>query len=230
MCIIRARLNALTMRTLTRAATLACVFLLSSGIAAQERQSADLAETLVAQGRLEDGIVACSACHRNAGEGDAGSGFANLTGLSKEYFAKQLEDFQSGARENRVMQVVTKNLTAADIAALALYYSSLKPQAAVTKIPETPAVGVVLAEKGDADRNIPACNECHAGDGKASNNKIPRLYGQHPVYLTNQLADWQSGLRRNDPGSVMMEISKKLTPAEIGAVAIYFARLSRSAH
>jgi len=98
----------------------------AQGVTAQGLQPSGLAETLVTKGRPKDGIVACQACHRGAGQGDAS--FGNLTGLTKEYFAKQLKDFQSGARENRVMQGLTANLTDAEIEALALYYSGLQPK------------------------------------------------------------------------------------------------------
>jgi len=195
---------------------------------AQVREQSGVAEALVASGRLEDGIVACSACHRGSGEGDAGSGFGNLTGLTKHYLEKQLRDFRSGARENRVMQVVARNLGENDIAALAAYYASLPPQTKSADVPQTPPEGVLLAEEGDPGRTIPACNSCHGSETAREASEIPSLYGQHPIYLTNQLEAWQSGARRNDLGSVMAEIAKKLTPIEMSAVAIYYSRFPRS--
>ncbi len=200
----------------------------ASPIAGQGTQSAGLAETLVTKGRLESGVVACQACHRSAGEGDASSGFGNLTGLTREYLSKQLKDFQSGARENRVMQVVAKNLTAADIEALSLYYSGLRPQLIPSRIPEAPAFAITLAEQGDADRGIPACLSCHGTEARSADSTIPMLFGQHPLYIKNQLSAWQNGSRKNDAGSVMSGIVKKLSGSEIDALAIYFARLPRS--
>ncbi|MEM9029075.1 MAG: c-type cytochrome [Pseudomonadota bacterium] len=183
---------------------------------------------LVNKGRLEDGIVACVACHRASGKGDAGSAFGNLTGLSKAYLAKQLHDYQTGKRENRVMQVIAKNLTKRDIDALATYYAKLKSAHELSKIPEAPPEGVRLAESGDVERGLVACVTCHGKDGRAADDRVPNIFGQHPLYITNQLTAWQSGQRKNDPDSIMAEIAKKLTPLEISAVAIYFARRSRS--
>jgi cytochrome c553 len=201
----------------------------TSSVPAEDRAPSALALELVKHGRLEDSIVACSACHRTGGEGDAGSGFGNLTALSKDYLAKQLGDFKSGARENKVMQVVAQNLTPADIETLSLYYSNLAPQAITSPIPEAPSTGIALAETGDSSRGILPCQGCHGSGPRSADKTIPKLYGQHPVYIVNQLVAWQSGLRKNDAGSVMAEIAKKLSEPEIKAVAIYFGRLPRSA-
>ncbi len=182
------------------------------------------------KGRLESGVVACQACHRSEGEGDAASGFGNLTGLTKEYLAKQLNDFQSGARENRVMQVVARNLTAADIEVLSLYYSGLKPEAVPCNNGEPPVIGVTLAEKGNTRRGIQSCISCHSTQAKTLDSTPPVLSGQHPLYIKNQLLSWRAGLRKNDRSDVMANIAKKLSQAEIDAVAIYFGRLPRTPH
>ncbi len=231
MVAMRIPFDVITVRDFSIYALLAVSVFLSgaSPAAAQGNQPASLAETLVTKGRLENGIVACQACHRGAGEGDASSGFGNLTGLTREYLSKQLKDFQSGARENRIMQVVAKNLTAPDIDALSLYYSDLKPQLTPSRIPEAPAFATMLAEQGDARRGIPACISCHGAEARSADNTLPILFGQHPLYIKNQLSAWQNGSRKNDAGSVMSDIARKLSGTEIDALAIYFARLPRSA-
>ena len=161
-------------------------------------QPAAPGDNLVTNGRLKDGVVACEACHRRTGEGDAASAFSNLTGLTKEYIAKQLKDFQSGARESRVMQVVAQNLSAADIEALSSYYASLPPLPLSTNIPEAPQIGIALAQNGDASRGLRSCISCHSRNAINANRKIPVLYGQVPLYLRNQLIGWQDGSRKND--------------------------------
>jgi cytochrome c553 len=127
------------------------------------------------------------------------------------------------------MQVIAQNLKDSEIEALASYYARLPPQTAWSNIPPAPPAGIMLAQEGDAIRAIPACNSCHGSETSRAAGQIPSLYGQHPIYLANQLQAWQSGARKNDPGSVMAEIAKKLTPIEIGAVAIYYSRFPRSA-
>ena len=149
---MRTPLRAMTVRGLMLFSIAAASVFLSEAAAAEPQniQPAAPGDNLVTSGRLKNGIVACEACHRPTGEGDAGSAFSNLTGLTKEYIAKQLSDFQSGARESRVMQVVAQNLSAAEIEALSSYYASLPPLPLSTNIPEAPQIGIALAETGDA--------------------------------------------------------------------------------
>ncbi len=196
---------------------------------ARSSQASGPAETLVTKGRLENGIVACQACHRAKGDGDAGSAFSNLTGLTKDYVAKQLKDFKSGARESRVMQVVAENLTPADIDVLSSYYAGLSPLPLSTSIPEAPEIGSVLAETGDTGRGLPSCASCHSAAARSANKAVPVLSGQHPLYLKNRLHYWQDPERKGTDGSEMVEIAKKLTVAEIDAVSIYFGRQPKTA-
>jgi cytochrome c553 len=196
---------------------------------AQPSLASGPAETLVKKGRLDDGIVACEACHRAKGDGDAGSAFSNLTGLTKEYVAKQLKDFKSGARESRVMQVVAENLKPVDIEVLSTYYAGLSPLPLSTNIPEAPKIGATLAETGDAARSLAPCVSCHSATARSANKLVPVLSGQHPLYLKNRLLYWQDPERKGDAGPEMAEIAKKLTVAEIDAVSIYFGRQPKSA-
>lgn len=187
-----------------------------------------LAEQLVFKGRMNPRVVACVACHRSSGQGDAASAFGNLTGLTQDYLTKQLKDYRSGERENRVMQVITKQLSDNDIEALANFYAKIEAPKSAIAIPEAPDIGVKLAEEGDDERGIAPCIACHGNEARESNNEIPNLFGQHALYITNQLTAWQDGSRKNDPGSVMSQIAKKLSPDEIAAIAIYFARRARA--
>jgi len=49
-----------------------------------------------------------------------------LAGQSAFYIEKSLKDYQSGAREDRRMTLLVKNLSDEDIKNLAAWYSSLK--------------------------------------------------------------------------------------------------------
>jgi cytochrome c553 len=199
------------------------------GAAGPARSEGGPAEALVMRGQLERGIVACQACHRTKGDGDAGSAFSNLTGLTKEYFVKELKDFKTGARESRVMQVIAENLTPAEMETLASYYSTLSPLPLSTNIPEAPKVGAALAETGDAARGLNACVSCHSAAARSANKIVPTLSGQHPLYLKNRLLYWRDPERKGNAGPEMAEIAKKLTADEIDAVAIYFGRQPKTA-
>lgn len=100
----------------------------------------------------------------------------------------------------------------------------------------------LLYQRGDAARGLQPCAVCHgaAGEGVGAGN--PALGGQPAGYLSEQLIAWQKSERRNDPGNVMLEISRKLTPGEVAGLGAYASGLpgglprpgspaaSRSAH
>ena len=55
--------------------------------------------------------------------------------------------------------------------------------------------------------------------------RFPGLSGQHADYTALQLKNFRSGVRANDAGSMMRGIAKKMTDAEIEAVAQYIQGL-----
>ncbi|MGA7179565.1 MAG: c-type cytochrome [Thiobacillaceae bacterium] len=63
----------------------------------------------------------CAMCH-----GEDGKGTPPLAGMSVETFTKNVKDFQSGARDNKMMAKMVKGLSDDDIADLAAYYSGLQ--------------------------------------------------------------------------------------------------------
>jgi len=100
----------------------------------------EFAERLYLQGRPTERILACVACHGLDGEGflsGAPGGFPAIRGQNAAYLSKQLQGFRSAARTNDwegVMQLVSANLTDADIAALVAYLSSMpRPPAVPTR-------------------------------------------------------------------------------------------------
>jgi cytochrome c553 len=70
-----------------------------------------------------------------------------------------------------------------------------------------------------------ACATCHGADYKGAGN-VPRLAGQHSVYLIRQLKDMQTGARNDKNVAVMKPIVAKLSDPEIVAVAAYLASKS----
>jgi cytochrome c553 len=74
------------------------------------------------KGALERGIPACSSCHGLGAEGTAG--FPRLAGQHAKYVAKQLAYIQSLVRSAPVMHGIVKDLTPAEIQAVAAYVES----------------------------------------------------------------------------------------------------------
>lgn len=64
-----------------------------------------------------------------------------------------------------------------------------------------------------------SCAICHGTNG-ANAGGLPSLAGQPKDYILKQLADFRDGKR---PATVMHQIAKGLTPAQVDAVAAFYA-------
>jgi cytochrome c553 len=98
--------------------------LLTASLAAFVFIAAPCGAADVAAGKaLADG--ACVDCHGDDGKGDAD--FPGITGLSEGDFAKAMQEYADGTRnESPKMTKVAKKLSAEQIADLAAYYATLK--------------------------------------------------------------------------------------------------------
>ena len=99
--------------------------------------AAGAAEKLASIGDGARLIPACDACHGDRGAGKPGFyGMPALRGQKSQDLVVELTAFRSGERANdvyRVMRDVSKQLTDAEIAALASYYSGAPADASVKK-------------------------------------------------------------------------------------------------
>lgn len=68
----------------------------------------------------------CQACHGLDGN-SASPEFPKLGGQHRDYLAKALRDYKSGARKNPVMAGFAATLSSADIDNLAAYYAAQPP-------------------------------------------------------------------------------------------------------
>lgn len=66
----------------------------------------------------------CAACHGADGKGKKDN--PAIAGLAEAAFVQAMNDYKSGAKENKAMARATKKLSDDDIANLAAYYGSLK--------------------------------------------------------------------------------------------------------
>ena len=65
------------------------------------------------------------------------------------------------------------------------------------------------------------CAACHAADGNSPAAANPKLAGQHPEYLSKQLAGFKENKARKNP--VMMGFAAALTPEDMANVSAHFA-------
>jgi cytochrome c553 len=86
--------------------------------------------------------------------------------------------------------------------------------------PGSVARGKTLAEAGGAA----ACTKCHGPELKGQGN-IPRLAGNHPIYIVRQLYHFKEGTRNGPNAAQMKQAVARLTDEDIIALAAYSGSL-----
>jgi cytochrome c553 len=176
------------------------------------------------------GAPACVSCHGPRLLGNPALGSPRIAGQSAPYIAAQLQALASGARTSPIMLSVAKALSPAERDALARYLSGLSVGPDPT--PDTLAAhadsatlraGEALATRGHWSDGLPACDRCHGPGGIGVGTTFPSLAGQPALYLMNQLDAWRRGTRPPGPLDLMSTFAKRMSQAEVDAVAAYYA-------
>ncbi len=190
--------------------------------------------TLYDQGDAARGVVACASCHGAAGNSTIPAN-PNLAAQSHEYIYKQLNEFRpkAGAKEAlrkgpdgapSVMSAMAGPLTETDMRNLAAYLTAQKlTEPATATNPKLLELGQHIWRAGIPDRNVPACAGCHSPNGAGIPGQYPRLGGQYPSYIEEQLKLFRAGHRANGP--MMNQIADRMSDSDIKAVSDYAAGL-----
>ena len=173
---------------------------------------------------VEGTVHVCSSCHGLEGRSISPT-FPRLAGQQHDYLVNQLQAFRDHTRADphahTYMWGMAARLSDTTISGLADYYSSQTPVSGTPGDAALMAAGRRIFEEGIEAREVPACIICH-GEKAEGMAAYPRLAGQHPGYLEEQLANFASMARANE---VMHDNSKNLTPEEIRQVAAFFSSL-----
>jgi len=164
----------------------------------------------------------CALCHGANGESSSPL-YPKIAGQHPEYIVKQLRNFKAGERDSNDMRKVAPDLGESDIAALAAFLGRQKPASGKSAFPEMRALGEKLYTQGNGETGVPPCIKCHHPQG-AGSESLPRLAGQHALYIETQLALFEERRRTND-NAQMQEIAKKMSTDEMRAVAEYLSSL-----
>jgi len=190
--------------------------------------------TLYEQGDAARGVVACASCHGAAGNSTIPAN-PNLAAQSHEYIYKQLTEFRlkAGAKDvlrkgvdgaPSVMTAMAGPLTEADMQNLSLYLAQQKlTEPATATNPKLLERGQHIWRAGIPDRNVPACAGCHSPNGAGIPGLYPRLSGQFPSYIEEQLKLFRAGHRANN--LMMNQIADRMSDSDIKAVSDYAAGL-----
>ena len=85
--------------------------------------------------------------------------------------------------------------------------------------------GTIFGAKGDVQAKLAYCKDCHGRSAQGFHGyfPIPRLAGQQPEYLKNQLQAFVEHRRTNN---IMFNVAHSLSPAMIAALAADFRALN----
>ena len=164
----------------------------------------------------------CFLCHGLEGE-SASPVFPRLAGQHADYIAKQLSDFKSCRRNSDTMKPQAEELTPDEMKSLGAFFQAKSVGPRPARDQELLAVGKFVFNRGNQFSGLPACLTCHGAKGLGT-PQLPRLAGQHPRYIEDQLKQFNKRERTND-NAVMHTIASKLSELETHAVAEYIATL-----
>ncbi|WP_371323101.1 c-type cytochrome [Dechloromonas sp. ZY10] len=164
----------------------------------------------------------CFLCHGMEGE-SASPVFPRLAGQHSEYIAKQLADFKSGKRKSDTMKPQAEELNPEEMKALGAFFANKPGKARRASDQELLGVGKFVFNRGNSFSGVPSCASCHGERGLGTPH-LPRLAGQHPRYIEDQLKQFNKRERTND-NAIMHTIASKLSELEAHAVAEYIATL-----
>jgi len=170
---------------------------------------------------------ACTFCHGKEGRATSEGYFPRIAGKPAGYLYNQLINFRDGRRSNVAMIYLVQHMSDAYLQEIGQYFGALDlpyplPQRA-TVAPAALARGETLVLHGDASRKIPACVQCHGDKLTGVAPSMPGLLGLPHDYIIGQFGAWGSGQRKAAPPDCMAQITKRLAPDDISALAAWLA-------
>ncbi|MBB3638728.1 c-type cytochrome [Variovorax atrisoli] len=177
---------------------------------------------------IEQRVAACIACHGREGATTNAGYFPRLAGKPAGYLFNQLVSFRDGRRFNTDMAYMVQHLSDAYLREMAEYFAGLQlPYPPVSPVsdatPEQLQRGSQLVREGDAARGIPACVQCHAAALTGVQPAIPGLLGLPRLYVSSQLGAWLTNERHAMAPDCMADIGRRMSTADINAVASWLA-------
>lgn len=198
-----------------KASQIGAIVLVLSGLATFAANAAD-----IEAGKTKSAV--CAACHGVDGN-SANAAWPSLAGQHASYIYKQLKDFKEGRRVNASMTAMVALLNDTDMKNVAAYYEGQRPKS-VAFDGELISAGENIYRGGITETSVAACMGCHSpggtGNGPAG---WPSLKGQHPEYIVTQLKAFKEGIRTNDVGKMMRNVSVRMSDQEMKSVAAYIA-------
>lgn len=164
-------------------------------------------------------ITQCAACHGEDGNSTV-KAIPSLAGQPEFFVLNQLFLMREGVRRIEVMAPYVKDLTDADIDALAKHFAGLAPRASGEPI--DPA----LVKRGSDLAVTLRCASCHL-PSFAGRQQMPRLAGQRVDYLIHSMKEFRDNTR-SGADTIMSNVVGGLPDVDVTALAHYAASLESS--
>ena len=198
-----------------KASQIGAIVLALSGLMSFAATAAD-----IEAGKTKSAV--CAACHGADGN-STNAAWPSLAGQHASYLYKQLQDFKAGRRVNASMTGMVALLNEQDMKNLAAYYESQQPKP-VAFDAELIETGESIYRGGITETKVAACMGCHLPSGNGNGPAgWPSLTSQHPEYIVAQLQAFKEGVRANDAGRMMRNVSARMSDLEMKSVAAYIA-------
>jgi cytochrome c553 len=169
----------------------------------------------VAAASLDEQKALCIACHGETGRSE-NPDVPHIGGQPKLFVMYQLFFYREGRRESPEMNTVAKDLSDADLTALADYVAGLPPPPATAG-----AVDETRYRRGAELAGRRICATCHNAD-YSGREQMPRVAGQREGYLLKLFKEYQAG-KRVGTQAAMAEAVRGLEEAQLGDLAYYLA-------
>jgi cytochrome c553 len=168
----------------------------------------------------------CTWCHGGSAQGYAPA--PRLAGQRSAYIENQLASFREHTRDSPFSKLymwgAAAHLDQQNARNLAIYFSSLFPEAANDGDRSLVATGRSIYQLGLPDSNIVACVACHGPNAEGIRD-IPRLGGLSYSYLKRRLVQWKAGYH-GALSRPMPDIASRLNSQQIAALASYLSYIS----
>jgi len=165
----------------------------------------------------------CAGCHGPDGNSPAPN-FPSLAGQNANYLLQEMQAYKSLRRSNDMMTPPLEGLTDQDLINIALFFAKQKPTPGTVGNPDLLKLGGKLYLQGNPASGVPACDICHGGDGHGR-SIFPRVAAQGVDYSIDQFNQYAHDDRKSGK-KIMRSVAKRLTEAEIKALAEYMASLA----
>jgi cytochrome c553 len=190
-------------------------------------------ETISTEGIRERAIPACANCHESRGSKITGA--PHIAGQSATFLRRQLGAMRLGGRGStgpwNPMPAEAHDLGDNDIAALAAFYSGLKPAKAaaggqVAQVPQAALANTDIKGGMGTAKQIfeTSCTKCHANGGRGDpEGGFPNLTIQTTPYVAQSLYSFRTRARPNEK---MLEVIDSLSFNEMTSLANYVNSLT----